>query len=383
VTTVVIAPTNVVNFPAGGGHFWVYMQYVDGLRRLGCDVYWLEEYSPPATPAEETRLLDTFAGRMARYGLAGKAIVYSRQARAGGGTGVEYVGTSAEEAEAVFRRADLLLNFHYTIEPSLLERFRRTALVDIDPGLLQFWLANGQISLPAHDVYFTTGKTVGTPEASFPDGGLPWIHVPPPVSLDLWPYDEGPSRDVFTTVSTWWGDEWVSDGVATYENNKRVSFLEFAALPRVSGRRLELALYLGRGDAADRETLEGHGWRVRHSLAVARTPEMYARYIRGSRGEFSCAKPSCLRFRNAWVSDRSLCYLATGRPVVVQDTGQSEFLPGGEGMFFFSTLEEAAEALAAADTDYERQRRRARELAEAYFDAKGVAEAILTGAERG
>ena len=123
--------------------------------------------------------------------------------------------------------------------------------------------------------------------------------------------------------------------------------------------------------------MESYGWRIRHSQEVAGSPEMYQSYIQGSRGEFSCVKPSCVKFQNAWISDRTLCYLASGKPVVVQDTGPSTFLPNGEGVFRFSTLEEAADALAAVNADYERHCRAAREIVETYFDARQVLERIL------
>ena len=117
-----------------------------------------------------------------------------------------------------------------------------------------------------------------------------------------------------------------------------------------------------------------------HSREVAATPELYQAYIQQSRGEFSCAKRSCMRFQNAWVSDRTLCYLASGKPVVVQDTGPSAFLPNGEGMFRFRTPQQAAEAFEAINADYERHCRAARNLAETYFDARQAAEKILSHA---
>jgi hypothetical protein len=280
-------------------------------------------------------------------------------------------------AEAICRQADLLLNFNYRIDPGLLSCFRRTALVDIDPGLLQFWAGHGQIIMPQHDLYFTTGETVGTPAALFADCGLPWIHIRPPVCLQLWPYMHDPHCDAFTTVSSWWGDEWITDGTNVYENNKRVSFLEFADLPCLTSQTLELALYFGRGDAQDLTILGSRGWRVRHSREVARTPEMYRAYIQRSRGEFSCAKPSCMKFQNAWISDRTLCYLASGKPAVVQHTGPSCFLPEAEGLFRFRTLEEAACALSTIERDYERHSRLARALAEEHFDARKVVGSVL------
>jgi hypothetical protein len=163
-----------------------------------------------------------------------------------------------------------------------------------------------------------------------------------------------------------------------YENDKRVSFLRFAALPTRTSAELELALHLeGTLDAADRERLERHGWHIRHALEVADTPERYRAYIQASRGEFSCVKPSYVALQTAWVSDRTVCYLATGKPAVVQDTGPSAFLPSGEGLLRFSTLDEAAEALATIDADYQCHCRAARALAETYFDAQSVLTDII------
>jgi hypothetical protein len=381
--TVVISPFDVATFPTGGGHFWVYAQYAQGLQRLGCEVVWLERV--PEQLSEDAAA--TFFDRMERYGLGGRAHLYRDQ---------------SEVPEAIARRADLLLNFDQRIDPAVLARFRRTALVDIDPGLLQLWMATGQLEIAPHDVHFTIGETVGTAAARFPDGGRSWVYTPPPVSLEAWPYSYDPGCEAFTTVSTWWGGngkgEWVTDGGSLlFENNKRVSFLRFAELPLLTSQPLELALALGEGepeeggeetpegtdyvsDEDDRIALERHGWRLRDAQDVARSPQLYADYVRASRGEFSCVKPSCVRFQNAWISDRTLCYLASGKPVVVQDTGPSSFLPDGEGMFRFSSLEEAAEALAHINEDYERHCRAAREIAEDHFDSKRVLTRILDAA---
>jgi len=376
--TVVISPFDVVNFLEGGGHFWVYMQYAQGLRQLGCDVYWLENFRSSGNAEQDAAVLSLFVARMEAYGLGGKLILYVSRGQTGAsGLPAEYAGMTRSEAEAIFDQADLLLNFHYAIDPALLSRFRRTALVDIDPGLLQFWISRGQLSVHQHDYYFTTGETVGTPAALFPDCGLPWIHIRPAVCLDRWPYVHDPNCEAFTTISNWNTVDWIADGAEVHDNTKRASFLRFAELPRMTNQALELALYLGDGDEEDRRVMENHGWRIRHSREVAETPELYQAYIQGSRGEFSCVKPSCMKFQNAWISDRSLCYLASGKPVVVQNTGPSSFLPDGQGMFRFSTMEEAVAALAAVNADYERYSRSAREIAEAYFDARQVLARIL------
>jgi hypothetical protein len=277
-------------------------------------------------------------------------------------------------------RADLLLNFQYSIEPGLLAGFRRTALVDIDPGLLQVWMSTGQVPVAPHDLYFTIGETVGAPAAGFTDAGLDWVHIRPPVCLDLWPYTYDPHREAFTTVTDWWTG-WVPETVdgreVLYDNTKRAAFLAYAELARMTSQPLELAIHLSAYDEADRRLLERHGWRVRHSSEVSSTPETYRSYIQGSRGEFSCVKPSYVKTRSAWISDRSLCYMASGKPVVVQDTGPSSFLPTGEGIVRFSSLEEAAEALATVNADYPKHCLAAREIAATYFDARKTAERIL------
>lgn len=393
---VVVSPTNVATYPEGGGHFWVYMQYVAALRKLGCDVLWLERFRSSGDPQRDGFMLATFLERMQRFGLEKKVVLYELEAGL-----LRYIGAEAATVESTLARADLLLNFHYGIERRLLDRFRRTALVDVDPGLLQHWIHRGELEVAAHDYYFTTGETAGTPDATFPDCGLPWKPIRPGVDLDLWPVVPTPEGASFTTVSSWMGGvdgEWVSDGDGSfYDNNKRVSFLRFLELPRLAGRTLELALCLDespeseararrngyadyRGDAADRRRLEENGWRVLQARQVAGSPEHYQKYIQGSRGEFSCAKPSCMKFRNAWISDRTLCYLASGRPAIVQNTGPSSYLPNGEGLFRFSTYEEAARAFAAIDSNYDKHCRAAREIAEAYFDSTRIVADILNRA---
>ena len=378
---VVISVYKVANFPDGGGHFWVYMQYAQGLRRLGCDVYWLEQFRPPGSgdAAQEASLLSPFFERMQRFGLEGKTLLYAKA-----GDDFRFVGCEWPDVERVLRRADLLLNFHYAIDPRLLACARRTALVDIDPGLLQFWISTGQLDVPAHDCYLTTGETVGTPSARFSDCGLPWQRFRPPVCLELWPFTYDPHAEAFTTVSSWSTTDWLkvteSGKTVLRENTKRVAFLQFHDLPRHTSQPLELALYTDDRDAADLARLTQNGWRVRHSREVAGSPEAYRAYVQRSRGEFSCAKASCMDFQNAWVSDRTLCYLASGKPVVVQDTGPSSYLVNGEGMFRFSSVDQAAAALDAINSDYGRHCRAARDLAETHFDSQRVLEGVLNTA---
>ena len=377
--TVVISAYDVANYPQGGGHFWVYLQYVLGLRLLGCDVYWLEAFRTKGRE-EQKAALATFQERMQRYGLGGnKCILYRAKSKEPSPEApADYLNIPRAEAEAIFERADLLLNFHYAISPALLRFFRHTALIDIDPGLLQLWISRGQLCVPSHDIYFTIAEGVGRSGGKIPTGGPSWIHIRPAICLEHWPYIFDPLCESFTTVSTWDSSDWVVDCNETYENTKRVAFLEFANLPQLTRQPLELALVLRTDrDMEERRNLENYGWRVRQAWEVAGTPERYQAYIQRSRGEFSCAKPSYIRLQTSWISDRTLCYLASGKPVVVQNTGPSSFLPDGEGMFRFSTLEEAANALAVINSDYARHCRAAREIVEAHFDSRKTLEGIM------
>jgi hypothetical protein len=387
-STVVISPCKVASFPDGGGHFWVYLQYAHGLHLLGCDVYWLEQLRA-ADPEEEDRLATLFLARMKRFGLEGRTLLYAiDHAREGDPGSLRFIGCSRSEAEAVLQRADLFLNFHYRIDPRLLGWVRgRTALVDIDPGLLQFWMSTGQLAVAPHDRYLTTGETVGTPGARIPDCGLSWIRVRPPVCLELWPFVHAPRARAFTTVSSWASADWLAvrdenGRMVLRENTKRLAFLQFVDLPLRTPQPLELALYLVARDEdeEDRARLVRHHWRLRDPRRVAGTPAAYRSYIRRSRGEFSCAKSSCMEFQNAWVSDRTLCYLASGKPVVVQHTGPSTYLPDGAGMFRFTSADDAIQALEEINANYARHCEAARAIAETYFDSRRVLEHVLDAA---
>lgn len=366
---------NALYYPHGGGHLWVYLNWALGLRALGCRVIWLEGAGVNRhTPAHKTQVcLAALKKRLESYGLAD---CLALRFRPGEQLPPEVIEGCLDLDAAA--EADLLLNLQYNNRPEVVGRFRRSALVDIDPGLLQIWMSKGMISVAQHDVYFTIGETVGQPGAKFPDGGLKWQYTPPCVALDWWPTCQAAEDAPFTTVSNWnTYNEWMEEAGDVYSNDKRSGFLPFLNLPQRTAQPLELALCLGKYEDNERVMLRELGWRVRESDEVASTPWDYQRYIQESRGEFSCAKPSCMRLQNAWISDRTICYLASGKPAVVQHTGPSRFLPDTAGLFRFRDLEEAARLLETAAADYERQCHLARALAEEYFDARKVVGQVL------
>ena len=365
---------DTLGFMQGGGHFWVYLNWALGLRANGVRVHWLEPVPDGLGQRELHERVEVLRRRLHPYGLDQSIAVVAWTHEIPDVVPPPRCVAFADVASA----ADLLINFTYAMPATVLDRFRRTVLIDIDPGLTQLWLSTGQMRVASHTLYFTTGETVGR-SSLIPDCGLPWMYTPPCVCLEAWPATPAPDGAAFTTVSGWYASEWVVTNDGYYCNDKRHGFLPFLDLPGLTGQPLELALNLGEAEAlADqRGDLESRGWRIRHSYDVAATPADYQRYVQASRGEFSAAKPSCVRLQNAWISDRTLCYLASGKPAIVQHTGPSRFLPTSAGLFRFTSLQEAAAMLDAAAADYEHQSRLARAVAEEHFDAAVVARRVL------
>ena len=368
-TACVVAKT--LDYPEGGGHLWVYLNWVMGLQSCGCEVIWLENFAATHSPDVIFDRVFTLKQRLQPYGLSERIALFSEIE---GPLPPGLAGKVLDE-QAV-RQADVLLNLAYCNSERIISRSRHSALIDIDPGLTQIWLSNRQISLPPHHRYFTIGETVGTPGARFTDCGLHWQYTPPCVALDLWPVCEAPLGASYTTVSNWSAGRWVLDGGESYSNDKRTGFLPYLKLPHKTDARLELALSLG-GDEHERVSLERNGWVIQEATAVCGSPSDYQKYVRRSRGEFSCAKPSCVRLQNAWISDRTLCYLASGKPAIVEHTGPSRFLPDADGLLRFRSFEEAGQLLDEAELNYVRHCKSARTLAETFFDAGKVVHNVL------
>lgn len=371
-TTICIS-ADVSGYIHGGGHLWAYLNWALGFREAGCDVIWLEGVYPHGAAARVQALR-----RVLRpFGLDSSVAVYSRTPEpiAASRLGCMSVDEAAEASE-------LLLNLRYDLRAEIVGRFRRTVLVDIDPGLLQVWARTGGLSPPAHDTYITTGAAVAA--RGHLDLGIEWVYSAPPVSLVHWPVTPN-ECERYTTVSHWWGGKEEING-RLVDNSKRAAFLDFVELPRRVPTELELALCLSSDEDSleerlflleEQRFLEENGWKVAHAHDVSSTPQSYRAYIQRSRGEFSCVKASCVILQSGWIGDRTPCYLASGRPVVIQHTGPIPFLDGSEGFLRFRSLAEAADALAAVEARYEQHARRARELAEEYFDARKVAERVL------
>jgi hypothetical protein len=285
-----------------------------------------------------------------------------------------------EQLVEVARSADLLVNLsgHLTF-PSLLGAFRRKVYIDVDPGFTQIWHVDPAtpFHLYPHDFYFTIGENIGQPGCSVPEAGLRWLPTRQPVVLDDWPvaFSDNPRR--FTTVASWRGPY----GPLTFGDNtfgvKVHEFRKFVSLPREAPGEFEIALDIHPADQQDLGLLRSQGWQIVDPRQVACGPLEFRDYVERSGAEFSVAQGVYVETRSGWFSDRSVRYLASGKPVLVQDTGLAPHYPLGEGLLVFRTMEEAVAGVQKILQDYEHHCRAARRLAETYFDSDKVLGQLL------
>lgn len=368
-----------LGYPEGGGHAWVFLNWALGLRAAGAEVIWLETTGGGGAKAPDEKLLRRVAvlrERLAKFDLD-RGLVVHLDSGSDAGCGESLAGCSGLEAAL---EADLLVNFHYWLNPAIVTQFRRSALVDLDPGITQTYVSRGDMRMTPHDFYFTIGETIGREGSVIPHLDLRWHYTAPAISLQAWPVVPAPTSALaapFTAISHWQSDEFMPDqSGGWYRNDKRSGFEPFLDLPSKTNQPLELAIYIN-SDDPELSDLRRRGWRVRRSGEVSGNTASYQQYIQQSRGEFGCGKPAYVKLQTAWISDRTLCYLASGRPAVVQDTGPSRLLPDRSGLFRFRTIDDAAACIDAANFDYEKHSRAARALAEELFDARQVATRLL------
>ena len=360
-----------LSYPNGGGYLWIYLNWALGFRALGCEVIWLEGVGRKASADSVRQQVAMLKSRLEPYGLGESLALCSWDGEPLPAETTAGCMTLDEAAQA-----DLLWNQRYGAPAAIVGRFRRTALVDIDPGLLQIWMSKGWVQAARHDVYFTISEAVAAARPSIPRTGLEWHHVPPCVSLEVWSPHKSPPGAPFTTLTHWYAGGGSANSEEAYADDKRSGFLPFMELPRRTRQPLELALDVA-ADPIIRASLSDLGWRVRDAYEVAATPWDFQSYVQNSLGEFSCAKPSYVRHETAWISDRTVCYLASGKPAVVQATGPISYLSGAAGIHRFDDVEQAAKLLENVAANYERECTAARLLAEDFFDAKKAARKVL------
>jgi hypothetical protein len=354
-----------------GGQAWAGLQYLLGLRALGHDVFYLEDCGRSSwvyiwEKEDWTHELEYPASYvhacLAPFGF-GNRWIYRDNYRS--------LGMSLDSFLEVCGRADLLIMraAPFWNWRSEYELPRRRAFVDVDPGFTQISIANGDAGLAAGiakcERRFTYAQRVGKPDCAIPSEGGPWRATRPPVFLDEWPVVPG-SGTHFTSIIRWQGFKEVTfNGVSYGQRDKE--FPRYFELPNHTPQTFCIAQMGIRP-----ETLRQHGWEVVPGEVISRTPDSYRQFIQGSRAEFSIPKQGYVAMRGGWFSDRSVCYLASGRPVLIEDTGLSDWLPIGDGLLTFTRPESALEAIDRVNSQYEHHRRVARGIAERFFDASEV-----------
>jgi hypothetical protein len=360
------------------GVAWQVLHYLEGFRRLGCEVAYLEDTGTWPYDPERNELTDdsTFTVAYIERLLGWLGLDAWAYVAPDG----EAFGRSRRDVRRLLDQADVLVNL--TGATVLREEHLGVPIriyLETDPGLPQIELAQGNAFtielLAAHTHHFTFAENLGAPDCGLPEGSFAYQPTRQPVVLEWWQPSED-SAATYTTVASWRQTEkdveWRGE---TYLWSKHRQFEAFLDLPRRVRVPLELALACDDAEVIRRLRLAG--WRVIDAVSLSRDIFSYRDYIRGSRGEFSVAKDQYVRLKSGWFSDRSACYLAAGKPVVTQDTAFGRVVPTGHGLFAVRTVDEAAAALEAVEKDYARHSRAARELAETRFAAEDVLRNLL------
>ena len=349
-----------------------------GLVALGHDVTFFEDganhpsYDPIAgTFGDPTYGLNYLRETFAAYGLT---IPWHYR------YGAISDGLSIREAGERLKDADLFIAVSGVTPIEWYDLPRRTLVIDTDPVFTQLKMTDNA-SMRDYYARFTHqatfGRLIGTPASPLPTHGFNWIPTNQPIALDRWPTSNVPAAGCFTTVGKWThaADRGVAFGGRTFASDKRGEYEKLIDLPRQADAPIEMRMDGLAGD--ERAAFAVGGWRFGDPVEASRTCVGYQRYIRESAGEFTVAKAIYAGVPSGWFSDRSACFLASGRPVITQSSGFERWLPTGEGLLSFSTPDEAAAAVREVHSDRARHGRAARRIAEESFDARRVLSELL------
>jgi len=376
---IVLANRSVVSYPLGGGVCSWMLQYPLGLRALGHNVFWIELMKTCGDPARDGEMANDFFARIAAYGLASQsAVLVFEDLDVQDINRAQVYGRPLQAVLDIAQGADLLWNIACSIRQPLLAKFAHRVLIDVDPGHLQITATQFEMGVKDHHVHLSVGAKLSDPDCGAPTLGLKWHTFLPFVYLPMWEAAPDPGPDApFSSITQWSWEELLYHG-RTLSLSKREAYLRYVDLPAHAGRAFELAAFIGDKDPAhDREALRNGGWRVVDPHKVANTPEAYRGYLRASRGEILCPKPIFRELNTGWFSDRSVCYMALGRPVVAEDTGFGDVVPTGRGVLKFRDSDEARAAVAEIDRDYHLHSRSARALACDLFNSDRQLKAML------
>jgi hypothetical protein len=383
----IIVTGYAATYPVGGAT-WDYLQYVLGFKRLGHHVYYLEDTGRWTWDVARDAFSDdarSNAAYLAKWIAAlDPELAHNWALRDVHG---KYYGLSQAEVARLCHDVDVFIN--YSGSCVLRDEYlacRTKVYLDSDPlynqaGILDYvhgtadqqtrWRVD---SMRQHDKFVSFGESIGKPYCSIPTALFAWQPTRQPIVLDCWATPGAVVRDVWTTVMSWQPDDGSVVVNGMLYGGKNAEFGKFINLPGRTPQTLELAIG---GGSAPVDVLRQNGWHVINAYTVSHDPWKYREYVRTSKAELSVAKQAYVATRSGWFSCRSACYLAAGKPVVVQDTGFSEHIPTSEGLLAFSTEDEALDAIERVNRDYQHHARAASRLAREHFDSDRVLQTLL------
>ena len=366
--------------PLQGGHSWVLLQYILGFKQLGWNVLFIDKLTKQmcldaagiSCSAAQSLNWQVFESIMLDFGLQEQFALLTDDRD-------EFMGMPRERVIKHVKNSVFLLNVMGFLEDEdILGEANRRVFLDIDPGFGQMWdkLGLADPFRNYHD-HVTIGENIGRPDCGVPTCGLSWITTPQPVVLNYWPAIFSENCDRMTSIMSWRGVYGPIDFNGKTYGLRAHEFRSFLQLPELTGQRFQLALNIHPDDFKDRDALEKHHWEILDPVMVAGNTRDYRSFIQDSAAELMIAKNMYVDTQSGWFSDRSICYLASGKPVVAQNTGLNTLYPGDEGLLLFGTVDEAVNAIKELQADYPRHKRAARSIAEDCFESGKVLTALL------
>jgi hypothetical protein len=355
----------------GGGNFSVPLQWMLGLRRLKLDVIWLELLPSTNDVLADQSKIRNFQRQLRAHGLAGRyCLLYQKPtADTHDLKSLQCIGISKRALLERLSGPNVLLNLAYSIHPPLLLKFERRIFCDLDPSEIFYWMTKMEVGQSYHHEFWTIGLNVHGQDCRLPKSALSWKTFYPLVDTKLFRAQSRPRSPKFTTVGQWYWGGAVEVAGEFPDLSKRFAFEPYLRLPaRVPDARFELAMNIAAEDP-ERERLRRLGWQIADPHRVASTPGRYRRYLATALAEFTAVKGVDVAWRTGWVSDRAAAFLASGRPIVTEDTGAQAYLPAENGFYFIRSASEAESAVREVLKDWSRLSKQARQCAVEVFDS--------------
>jgi hypothetical protein len=362
----------------GGGNFSVPLQWMLGLRRLKLDVIWLELLPATDDTLADQAKIENFQRELRAQGLGGRyCLLYQKPAADTHDLdSVRCVGISKRELVDRIGGPNVLLNLAYSIHPPLLLKFERRIFCDLDPSEIFYWMTKMELGQSDHHEFWTIGLNVHNDDCQLPKPEVPptgrrlqWKTFYPLVDTKFFRPKPRPRSPKFTTVGQWYWGGAVEVAGEFPDLSKKFAFESYLDLPtRVPEARFELAMNIAAEDS-ERERLRRLGWKIVDPHRVAPTPRTYRHYLASALGEFTAIKGVDVAWRTGWISDRGAAFLASGRPVITEDTGAQRYLPARNGLCFVRNIAEAEVAVREVLRDWPRLSKQARSCAVEVFDS--------------